>query len=238
MERKHIAVQCAMAWSEEDLMRQLLLERLKDERSKRVIFVSHCLLNENTRYLGGAFHRGCVDELVDGFQQEGLGIYQMRCPEQQAWGGVLKRHVLPFYGSKGTILYRFRHVLLPLFLWYTRGIYRRLAKEVVRDIEDYVRSGFEVVGIVGVGGSPSYGVWNNLDLRCSLEAVAMCPIAKCDRRLVNEEAVAACLKEGEGLFIAAIQRQLQHKRITIKWYEHDLLSEIRGLPIHLRAGNV
>lgn len=79
--------------------RQLLLKRLEDERSKRVIFVSHCLLNENTRYLGGAFRRGCVDELVDGFQQEGLGIYQMRCPEQRAWGGVLKRHLLPIYGS-------------------------------------------------------------------------------------------------------------------------------------------
>jgi hypothetical protein len=38
--------------------RQLLLERLKDERSKRVIFVSHCWLNENTRYLGGAFRPG------------------------------------------------------------------------------------------------------------------------------------------------------------------------------------
>ncbi len=153
-------------------MRQLLLERLKDERGKRVIFVSHCLLNENTRYLGGAFRRGCVDELVDSFQQEGLGIYQMRCPEQQAWGGVLKRRLLPFFGSKGTFLYRLRHVLLPLFLWYTRWVYKRIAKVVVRDIEDYVRSGFEVVGIVGVGESPSCGVWSRLDLRCSLEAVA------------------------------------------------------------------
>ena len=223
--------------AEEDLMRQLLLERLKDERSKRVIFISHCLLNENTRYLGGAFRQGCVDELVDGFQQEGLGIYQMRCPEQQAWGGVLKRHLLPFYGSKGTILYRLRHVLLPLFLLYTRRVYRRIAKEVVRDIEDYVRSGFEVVGIVGVGGSPSCGVWSNLDLRCSLEAVAGCPVAKCDRRLLNEEAVVACLRDGEGLFIAAIQRQLRRKRLTIRWYEHALLSEMRGKPIHLRGKN-
>ncbi len=96
-------------------MRQVLLERLKDERSKRVIFVSHCLLNENTRYLGGAFRRGGVDELVDGFQQEGLGIYQMHCPEQRAWGGVLKRRLLPFYGSIGTVLYRFCRVLLPFF---------------------------------------------------------------------------------------------------------------------------
>ncbi len=216
-------------------MHQVLLERLEDERSKRVIFVSHCLLNENTRYLGGAFRRGCVDELVDSFQQEGLGIYQMRCPEQHAWGGVLKRRLLPFYGSKGTVLYRFRHVLLPHFLWYTRLFYRGLAKELVRDIEDYVRSGFEVVGIVGVGGSPSCGVWNSLDLRCSLEAVAGCPVAQCNRRFVNGEAVAACLREGEGLFIDAIQRQLRRKGIAVKWYEHDLLTEITGQPIHLRG---
>ena len=219
-------------------MHQVLLERLKDERSKRVIFVSHCLLNENTRYLGGAFRRGCIDELVESFQQEGLGIYQMRCPEQHAWGGVLKRRLLPFYGSKGTILYRLRHMLLPLFLCYTRWVYRRISKDVVRDIEDYVRSGFEVVGIVGVGGSPSCGVWKKLDLQCSLEAIAGCPVAKCDRRLVNEEAVAACLGDGEGLFIAAIQRQLQRKHLTVRWYEHELLDEIRGQPIYLRAAHV
>lgn len=215
--------------------RQLLLERLRDERSKRVIFLSHCLLNENTRYLGGAFRRGCVDELVDGFQEEGLGIYQMHCPEQRVWGGVLKRHLLPIYGSKGTPLYRLRHVLLPLFILYTRWAYRGLAKEVVRDIEDYVRSGLEVVGIVGVGGSPSCGVCSRLDLRCSLEVVAGCPLAKLDRRLMNEEAVAACLSKGEGLFIAAIQRRLRRKRLAIRWYEPDLLSEITGQPISLQV---
>ena len=215
--------------------RQLLLERLQDERGKRVIFVSHCLLNENTRYLGGAFRRGGVDEIVDGFQQEGLGIYQMRCPEQRAWGGVLKRHMLPIYSSKGTLLYRLRHVLLPLFIWYTRWMYGQLAKEVVRDIEDYVRSGFAVVGIVGVGGSPSCGVCSRLDLRRSLEVVANCPLARLDRHLMNEEAIAACLSEGEGLFIEAIQRHLRRKHLTIRWYEHELLTEIRGQPVHLRA---
>ncbi len=70
--------------------RQLLLERLKDERSKRVIFVSHCLLNENTRYLGGAFQRGGVDEIVDGFQQEGLGCSTLLCHHPS--GGNERRH--------------------------------------------------------------------------------------------------------------------------------------------------
>jgi uncharacterized protein YbbK (DUF523 family) len=214
---------------------QMLLERLEDERSKRVIFVSHCLLNENTRYLGGAFRRGCVDEVVDGFQQQGLGICQMRCPEQRAWGGVLKRYVLPVYGSNGTLLYWWRHVLLPLLLWYTRWRYRRLAKEVVRDIEDYVHAGFEVVGIVGVGGSPSCGVCTRLDLRRSLEVVAGCPLARLDRHLLNEEAIAACLSEGEGLFIAAIRRRLKRKHLPIRFYEHEFLAEIRGQPIHLWA---
>lgn len=215
--------------------RQFLLERLEDERSKRVIFVSHCLLNENTRYLGGAFRPGGVDELVGGFQREGMGICQMHCPEQRAWGGALKRYLLPIYGSQGTLLYRLRHVLLPLFLFYTRLVYRRLVKEVVRDIEDYVRSGFEVVGIVGVGGSPSCGVWNRLDLRRSLEVIAGCPLARLDRRVMNEEAVAACLSDGEGLFVAAMQRELRRKHLSVRWYEHDLLSEIRGQPMCLRT---
>ena len=68
--------------------------RLQDERSGRVVFVSHCLLNQNTRYLGGAFRPGAVHEVVDPYLQDGTGICQMPCPEQLAWGGVLKRHLL------------------------------------------------------------------------------------------------------------------------------------------------
>jgi hypothetical protein len=31
---------------------------------------------------------------------------------------------------------------------------------------------------------------------------------------------------------------LRRKHLTVRWYEHELLDEIRGLPIHLRAGRV
>ena len=31
-----------------------LQRALADERSRRVVFVPHCILNENVRYLGGA----------------------------------------------------------------------------------------------------------------------------------------------------------------------------------------
>lgn len=39
-----------------------LLARLADARSNKVIFVSHCMLDENVRYLGGAFHSGAPPE--------------------------------------------------------------------------------------------------------------------------------------------------------------------------------
>ncbi len=52
---------------------RLWTERLEDRRSRKVVFLSHCLLNENTRYLGGACREGCVEEIVQLCQQRGLG---------------------------------------------------------------------------------------------------------------------------------------------------------------------
>lgn len=66
-----------------------LAERMRDERSRRVVFLAHCLLNENTRYLGGACRAGCVREIVQQCLDRGIGIVQLPCPEQAAWGGVL-----------------------------------------------------------------------------------------------------------------------------------------------------
>ena len=37
---------------------RVLRNRLTDHRGGTVLFVSHCLLNENTRYMGGAFCAG------------------------------------------------------------------------------------------------------------------------------------------------------------------------------------
>lgn len=71
-----------------DLAR-LLLDQLRDERSRRVVLVSHCLLNQNTRYAGGATRSGAVSELADELIGAGYGIHQLPCPERLAWGGVL-----------------------------------------------------------------------------------------------------------------------------------------------------
>jgi predicted secreted protein len=63
---------------------QLLQRSLKDRRSGKVIFLSHCILNENTRYLGGACRGGGIREIIEQFLDKDIGIVQMPCPEQLA----------------------------------------------------------------------------------------------------------------------------------------------------------
>lgn len=206
----------------------MLSERLRDERGKQVAFVSHCLLNENTRYLGGAFRRGGVAEVVEELTQRGVGLCQMPCPEEHAWGGVLKRRMLRAYGARGTFLYRFRGPLLRLFILYTRLVYSRLARRVARQIADYERSGFTVIGIIGVGASPSCGVDTTLDIRRSFEVIAHTPPNSVDRRTINRDAVLACRVAGSGFYIRSLKRQLDRRGLTPSLLEHDLVAEMHG----------
>jgi hypothetical protein len=60
----------------------------------------------------------------------------MPCPEQAAWGGVMKRFILRFYGARASWAHQFRGLLLPVFRLYTRSVYRRLASRTARHIAD------------------------------------------------------------------------------------------------------
>ncbi|ORW98521.1 hypothetical protein [Mycobacterium szulgai] len=209
---------------------RLLLDQLHDDRGRQVVLVSHCLLNENTRYAGGATRAGAVSEVVDYLVHSGYGIHQLPCPERLAWGGVLKRYSLLLYGSKGSVLYRLRGPLLTGFLLWTKFIYRLLARRIARDVVDYERSGITVAGIVGIGTSPSCGVTKTLDLRKSLEVVAACPAASLTRDVMNDNAVLGCRRAGEGLFIRSLDRELRRRGMSVPALEHDLAAELNGTP--------
>lgn len=215
---------------------RLLLDQLRDARSRRVVLVSHCLLNQNTRYAGGASRPGAVTEFVDEVMDAGYGIHQLPCPERLAWGGVLKRRSLLLYHSKGGPLYPLRGVLLSAFVWWTKVAYRRLARQVAREVIDYHRAGIAVGGIVGIGASPSCGVTTTLDLRASLEVVATCPAAALTRDVMNEHAVLNCRRGGAGLFIEALDRQLQRRKVDLPAREHDLATELHGERQSVLAG--
>lgn len=202
--------------------------QLADQRGRKVVFLSHCLLNQNTRYPGGACERGVTPSLVQECLARGYGIVQMPCPEQHVWGGVLRRHLLRYFGSRHTLRYRTRSLVLPILVWYTRIRYRRMARQVARQVADYAASGFEVVGIVGVNGSPSCGIDQTLDLRQSLRLVgALTPSAT--RREVNA-IVLKSLIAGSGIFVEELQREFGRLGVSVPRFAFDLPSELQGKP--------
>ena len=206
---------------------QILTQRLEDRRGKTVVFLSHCLLNENTRYLGGACWGGCVREILEACLVLEVGIVQMPCPEQQAWGGVIKRWLLAMYGLQRTPLYRLRGLLVPLMLWYTNWMYSRLARGLARQIKDYVDSGHDVLGTVGMDGLPSCGVDQTLDFPKAFAA-----IAHLEPETITVDGMNTIVRQNlvvrRGLFTIALKQALNRVKVNVPFLAHDLIAGLRG----------
>lgn len=103
-----------------------------------------------------------------------------------------------------------------------RGRYRRLARQVVGEVEDYQRSGFTVVAIVGVGGSPSCGVDTTLDLSVAAHAVGARRRTPVSAAWMNESVVAPAVVAGPGLYVDALTRELARRGLDVPVREHVL----------------
>lgn len=214
-------------------MRDERLERLRrqlaDSRGGRVLFVAHCLLNTNVRYLGGAGRPAAVTELVQAAFDHEVALVQMPCPEERAWGGVLKRNMLaPFgRGARWANHEALRRPMTVAVAAWTSTVLLPLASHVASRIEDYQRSGLDVVGVVGIGCSPSCGVTRTLDLDAAIAGVTGCPLRQLDRDAMKG-IVATSARPGPGIFTSLLQRSLRRRRVMARFFEHDLLAELAG----------
>jgi predicted secreted protein len=116
---------------------------MKDRRSRKVAFLSHCLINQNSKVQGFATFPGMVTPLVKILERHGIGIVQVPCPEERELG--IGRPV----GDDSKQGYD-----TPSY----RKTCSRIAEETVRRIRDYQENGYRVSCILGVDGSPSCGV--------------------------------------------------------------------------------
>jgi predicted secreted protein len=177
-----------------------------------------------------------VREAVDPYLRDGVGIVQLPCPEQQAWGGVLKRWMLACYGHR---VLRWRPVRR-LFVAGARRVtafeYGRLAHRTADQIVDYVESGFEVVEVLGVGASPSCGVATTIDLDAAVAAMAHCDRGALTPATVIGRVVAANVVDGPGIFLDKLQRRLARRGISVPFREHDLLAELRAARVGAQRG--
>ncbi|MEA1929046.1 MAG: hypothetical protein U9N73_12640 [Candidatus Auribacterota bacterium] len=113
----------------------------EDARAGKIIFVAHCLLNQNAKVQGIARYPAAVRPIIDLLLDNDIAIYQMPCPEMLYLGAMRWGQVKPQYDS-------------PMF----RRHCRRLAEEVLDQLEDYRRCGYHVPGFLLTDGSPVCGL--------------------------------------------------------------------------------
>ena len=125
-----------------------------DGRSKKVIFLAHCLLNQNAISDGTAVCPAAFGELIQLLLDHEVGVVQMPCPELCCLG--LDRG--DPQGAERPVVVENTRIRAALGAPEAAAQLDRLMDHVMLQIREYRRHGFTVVGIVGVNRSPSCGV--------------------------------------------------------------------------------
>ena len=117
---------------------------MSDIRSMRALFVSHCVLAQCVRASGLVRHfPGPVRPVLEFALKHELNLMQMPCPETLCSAGGLGRQP---HGKD----------------WYERNGLRETAKKIAQGqvayMKELVKSGVEILGIVGMDFSPACAV--------------------------------------------------------------------------------
>jgi predicted secreted protein len=159
---------------------------IQDKRSRKIIVVAHCILNQNSRVQGIAHYPGMVNEIVDVLRKNEVGIIQMPCPELTyagllRWSQTREQYDTPAYR---------RHC-------------RQIASSTADQIEEYSRNNFKVLAVLGVDGSPTCGVDETSVGYKGGNLPKSAPVQE------------ANLKKASGIFIEELRSELKKRKVVV-----------------------
>lgn len=157
-----------------------------DVRSKKVVFVAHCLLNQNSISDGTAVHPAAFKNIINMFMDNDVGIVQLPCPELCCLG--LDRGNI--YGADSPVTVENTRIRREMKKDETQIKLKQLVDYTMLQIDEYIKYGFEIKGIVGANRSPNCGVETTSDN--------------------NVEII------GMGVFMEALQKELSARNLNIK----------------------
>jgi len=157
-----------------------------DNRSKSIIVVAHCLLNQNSISDGTADFPSQFHELIDLIMTNDIGLIQLPCPELTCLGLDRKDKL----GGTRPLLEENSRIRNLLIAPDNMERLRHKAGEVAAHIQEYQSYGFKVLGIIGINRSPGCGV--------------------------ETTSKDGCEVKGQGVFIELISETLQRKGQTLK----------------------
>ena len=130
-----------------------------DGRSRRVVFIAHCLLNQNAISDGTAVYPAAFQKVIRAFLDAGVGIVQMPCPELCCLG--LDRGNPD--GANSPVTVENTRIRRAMEAGDAHDALLRLVDQVIFQIGEYRRHGFEIAGILGANRSPNCGVETTSD---------------------------------------------------------------------------
>lgn len=208
-------------------------QKCDDRRGRRVVFLSHCLLDQNVRFPGIAVEAGGIGRLVRGLTEAGIGIEQLPCVEMKYWGGVDRWLVMPFLGLSTRALGSSAAGLFTTILNISLGAYRMLCEfeawKVSRTIMGFLAHGYDILGIVLMNDSPTCGLDMTIDMREFVveargrEVDWSCPSIDTMSRLLPE-----LLRDGSGMFALALRRRMNRSTTPVDFYGFDPWSDIKA----------
>jgi predicted secreted protein len=146
-------------------------------RSKQLVLVAHCYLNQNAKAGGLAREPAMLLPLLEVLDAYRLGVMQLPCPEM-ARAGVRR-----WWQTK-------RQYDIPSF----RGYCREQAIAVVDQVADYCQNDYRLVAILGVDGSPTCGITycgSDCDAGGAFHIPAPSP-RRMEKGILMEELLAEC----------------------------------------------
>ncbi len=96
-------------------------------------------------------------------------------------------------------------------------------------IEDCQRAGMQVLGVVGVDGSPSCGVRTPLDVRKVAHGLAGPDWQTVNTRGMNRLITHAAVV-GPGLYMQLLQAELDQRGLSVAMTAQDLITALEGQP--------
>lgn len=113
-------------------------------RTKKVLLVAHCILNQNSVIRDWERAKGGFNQLIDIILQENIGIVQLPCPELLFLGEDRPPRTKKDYDTREY-----------------RELCKRLSEPIVQQLKEYDRKGYSLLGLVGIGESPSCDTKNH-----------------------------------------------------------------------------
>jgi len=125
-----------------------------DNRSKRIMIVAHCILNQNSISDASANLRSQFTEIVERIMKENIGIVQLPCPELQCLGLDREDRL----GGTRPVLEENTRIRESMLREGNLKLLEREIEKIVFQTTEYRKHGFEITGIIGINRSPSCGV--------------------------------------------------------------------------------